>query len=103
MKMKPFSFPVHSRLAFREFGLSIGLRALGRLGGFIKRHPEIFRRSAPLISRVEGLLRYSSAIETIEKFWLDPSNREAKAWLAHRDINMVMLATSLAPDTFLTL
>jgi hypothetical protein len=39
----------------------------------------------------------------IENFWLERTNREAKSWMDHRDINMVMLATSLAPDGFLTL
>jgi hypothetical protein len=41
--------------------------------------------------------------QTIEKFWLDPRNRESETWAGHRDINMVMLATSLAPDGYLTL
>jgi hypothetical protein len=40
-------------------------------------------------------------IEKIESFWLDSSNRAVKTWADHRDINGVMLATSLAPDGFL--
>jgi hypothetical protein len=52
---------------------------------------------------VEDLLRYSPLAETIEDFWLEPINRKAGTWAAHRDINTVMLATSLAPDTYLTL
>jgi hypothetical protein len=36
-----------------------------------------------------------------EKFWLDEANRESESWIAHQDINAVMLATSLAPDGFL--
>jgi hypothetical protein len=39
--------------------------------------------------------------EKIEQFWLDGKNREASTWTEHREINMVMLATSLAPDGFL--
>jgi len=41
--------------------------------------------------------------EDIEMFWLERTNREANTWTEHRDINMVMLATSLAPDGYLTL
>jgi hypothetical protein len=37
----------------------------------------------------------------IERFWLDNKNREDGNWQEHRDINMVMLATSLAPEGFL--
>jgi len=45
----------------------------------------------------------SPCCEGIEKFWLDPASRENKTWRAHREINMVMLATSLAPEGFLSL
>ena len=41
--------------------------------------------------------------EIIEQFWMDNKNRQAKTWIEHREINMVMLATSLAPDRFLTI
>jgi hypothetical protein len=40
--------------------------------------------------------------ETIEKFWLDRKNQKASSWTEHRNINMVMLATRLAPDGYLT-
>ena len=39
--------------------------------------------------------------EQIEGFWLEGKNREAGTWTEHREINMVMLATSLAPEGFL--
>jgi hypothetical protein len=32
---------------------------------------------------------------------MDDRNRQASTWIEHREINMVMLATSLAPDEFL--
>ncbi len=48
-------------------------------------------------------MRYTPLSEIIEKFWLERKNREASSWTQHRDINMVMLATSLAPDGYLTL
>jgi hypothetical protein len=37
----------------------------------------------------------------IEQFWMDGKNRGASTWIEHREINMVMLATSLAPGGFL--
>jgi hypothetical protein len=37
----------------------------------------------------------------IEEFWLGEENRRTSGWISHRDINMVMLATSLVPDGFL--
>ena len=48
-------------------------------------------------------MRYQPLAENIETFWLEPANRESGTWQEHRDINMVMLATSLAPDGFLSL
>lgn len=47
--------------------------------------------------------KYMSIGEKIEACWLDDKNQASPAWKEHRDINMVMLATSLAPDGFLTL
>jgi hypothetical protein len=39
----------------------------------------------------------------IEQFWMDDENREGSTWIEHQEINMVMLATSLAPGRFLTI
>lgn len=47
-----------------------------------------------------SLMRDTAPRETIERFWCDCSHREASSWAAHRDINRVMLATSLAPDGY---
>ncbi len=52
---------------------------------------------------IEKLMRYIPLSEIIEKFWLERKNRKASSWTEHRNINMVMLATSLAPDGYLTL
>jgi hypothetical protein len=52
---------------------------------------------------LKTLSRYAKLREIIEKFWLEGANREAGSWMAHHDINRVMLATSLAPDGFLEL
>ena len=102
-KKNPWKLPADYRLAFRELGLSIGLRAFERLQGLVEENPGLFDKKLPLHSRIESLMQYKSFSEAIEMFWLENANREANSWIEHRDINMVMLATSLAPDGYLTL
>ena len=102
-RQNPLELPANYRLAFREVGLSIGLRAVEKLGKLIEKIPHLFNKKHPLHSRIESLMRYAPLIEIIEMFWLEQKNRQASSWTAHRDINMVMLATSLAPDGYLTL
>jgi hypothetical protein len=81
--------PAARRLGFRELGLSIGLHAVERLphgrGG---------------LERLEPFLPLAHIIET---HWLHPAHRDGPTWSSHRDINDVMLATSLVPDGYLTL
>jgi hypothetical protein len=96
------SMPVGYRLAFRELGLSIGLHGIGSL----RELTEGNQRSGPDVAmrrRIDGLAGYSPLVETIERFWSDPQNQNVKTWTEHREINMVMLATSLAPDEFLAI
>jgi hypothetical protein len=95
--------PVNYRLAFRELGLSIGLRAVQRLRGLIEDRAARFEAESAIPSSVEALKAYAPLTSRIERFWLDPVNQEAESWTAHHDINMVMLATSLAPDGYLKL
>ena len=64
-------------LAFRELGLAIGLQAAKKMR-VIKEHWSI--------------------INEINDYWLQHSD-----WMEHTDINQVMLATSLAPDGFLSI
>ena len=102
-RMNSLKLPVDYRLAFRELGLSIGIRAVEKLRGLIEEKPDMFKKGRTLLKRIEMLMLYAPLIEIIENFWLEPASRDAKSWTDHRDINMVMLATSLAPDGFLTL
>jgi hypothetical protein len=90
--------PPDYRLAFRELGLSIGLRAVKRTQDLLAQHPDAFDSVPTLRSRLELLMRYVPLIETIECFWLDAATREGATWREHQDINAVMLATSLAPE-----
>ena len=95
--------PADYRLAFRELGLSIGLGALERLPGLVERNEHTFVKEHDLRMRINALSRYETLKEAIDKFWLQNENQEAESWIAHRDINMVMLATSLSPDGYLRL
>ena len=94
-------YPGEYRLAFRELGLSIGLSAVENLMKWLEENPSLFSRRSYLQRLVEDLMEYMTLRETIEKFWMDDKNRQASTWIEHRDINMVMLATSLAPSRFL--
>ena len=94
-------FPARYRLAFREFGLSIGLAGVEKLPEWIAKNPNFSDRTSSLHHRVRALQKYVPLREKIEQFWLDGKNRESGTWTAHREINMVMFATSLAPEGFL--
>ncbi|MFW6218269.1 MAG: hypothetical protein ACOC4K_04670 [Verrucomicrobiota bacterium] len=77
--------PPEQRLAFRECGLSLGLRVFDgclRTGLF-----EQFQDAR--------LKSNESLAGEIETFWADPENREASTWTEHENINRVMLAASL--------
>ena len=93
--------PANHRLAFRELGLSIGMHAIERLLKLIEHAPQCFNRKSYLQSQAENLMKYAPLGNFIEKYWLDPKNRQDGNWLDHHDINMVMLATSLLPDGYL--
>jgi hypothetical protein len=93
--------PARHRLAFREFGLSVGLAGVEQLPAWIGKNPELFDRRGILRHQVQALAEYVPLREEIEQFWLDGTNRKSATWTEHREINTVMLATSLAPDGFL--
>ena len=94
--------PSDYRLAFRELGLSIGLHAIERLPELIKQSPR-FSANPRLHSQMKDLMRYTPLGNKIEAYWLNETNRQAETWTTHRDINMVMLATSLAPEGYISL
>ena len=91
-----------SRLAFRELGLSIGLKGVPMM-------EEVMRKSRPggispeIEQRLTDLERYSQMGQNMERFWTIPINQKVATWSEHREINMVMLATSLAPESFLSI
>ena len=94
-------YPGECRLAFRELGLSIGLYAVENLLRWLEENPSLFYRDSYLYRLVVDFIDYMPIREKIQQFWLDRKNREIGTWIDHREINMVMLATSLAPGGFL--
>lgn len=75
----------HRRLAFRECGLSLGLRAV-----------ESAHDSGVLPESCDRLSEYFPLAREIEDFWLESDNQQAESWAGHLDINAVTLAASLA-------
>ena len=91
--------PAELRLAFRELGLAIGLAGVVILQGGTARR-RLGAASAAILSEVARFLPLRGEIEA---FWLRPHSRRTSTWAEHADINDVMLATSLAPEGFLSL
>jgi hypothetical protein len=85
LKRSELGLPAGYRLAFRELGLAIGVRAVEHAG---------------LAGPFQPLMKLAPAIEA---FWLDERHQRSESWLEHQDINEVMLATSLAPEGFVLL
>jgi hypothetical protein len=88
------SYSAERRLAFRELGLSIGFQGLTHIRNLLEGDREL---TAP----ADDLLLHRPLVETIQTFWSDPANRRSSTWTDHRDINTVMLATSIAPQSYL--
>lgn len=88
--------PAESRLAFRELGLAIGLHALEHI------EPQA-GIGANVRAAIAHLAQYVSLAYRIDEYWSDPVPRRLASWTEHRDINDVMLATSLAPAGYLGL
>lgn len=94
-------YPAEYRLAFREFGLAIGLKAISSIAQNLRSYPQQFKNLDRLSCAVTMLEEFSRLHQSIVNFWLAPSSRAARTWVDHADINNVMLATSLAPSGYL--
>jgi hypothetical protein len=90
--------PARGRLAFRELGLAIGLAAIAEM-----QMNGLDRLDARETELIALLARHLPLCDQIESFWLDAEHRQSPIFVEHRDINEVMLATSLVPDGFLVL
>jgi len=100
-QLNPMNLPAGHRLAFRELGLSIGLRAVEKIRNLAQARPDEFKRIQPAYAQIGRLAHFVRLGESIAKFWLETRNRESQTWADHQDINSVMLATSLLPDGYL--
>lgn len=89
------------RLAFRELGLAIGLHAVPKMLAVLEGGAAAEPRNV-VKAQLETLMAVVPLAQSIETFWLQPANQRSVSWQAHGTINMVMLATSLAPDVFLS-
>jgi hypothetical protein len=96
----PLNLPAYYRLAFRELGLSTGLQAIRKLQEMTGQHPDLFLKLLGGM-KIERFDRYIPLSGAINAFWMEDRHREAASWKEHRNINMVMLATSLAPEGYL--
>ena len=95
--------PLEHRLAFRELGLAIGLHAVEHMWAAANSDAGHAATSAQLRAQLEAIMQYAPMREEIESFWRNASHRHSRSWNEHRDINEVMLATSLVPEGFLIL
>lgn len=94
--------PAIRRLAFRELGLAIGLSASELIQREVPEgHPHPAGR--PAGRTLEALASYRGLGAALVSFWLDPQHRQSPSWSEHRDINEVMLATSLTPEGYLVI
>ena len=89
--------PASQRLAFRELGLAIGLKAIP-----IILAPTTLAMKSDGGFRKRSHLQYQSLADEIVRAWLPFTQSPDELWQAHEDINDVMLATALIPNTFLS-
>jgi hypothetical protein len=95
--------PVEHRLAFRELGLAIGLRAVPIIARASQDESKAFGSRPALLRLIELLLAYERLSDEIIDLWLPYAEHPDKSWRAHQDINEVMLATAISPSTFLSI
>jgi hypothetical protein len=99
----PLNRPAAYRLAFRELGLAIGLQAADRIGSWLDAQEDRLGNAPAVHSRLRKITPYAGLRDSLETFWLDRRHQAVPSWTDHREINLVMLATSLAPDGYFTL
>jgi len=88
---RAYDAPAGQRLAFRELGLEIGLRAVERIAADPQCRPRVERAA-------QAVLVSAASLPDLAVFWSDPANRAAPSWTEHSEINAVMLAASLVPE-----
>src|SRR5262245_18516416 len=94
--------PTPPRLAFRSRALAIGLRALPIIADVVDKSRNMFERRPALRQTLDLLLSYLSLSDEIFGLWLPYAESRPESWRGHQDINEVMLATAIIPNTFLS-
>jgi hypothetical protein len=94
--------PAEHRLAFRELGLAMGLRAVPIIARAFRNESKAFGSRPSLLRLIDLLLPYERLSDEIIDLWLSQADDPDESWRAHQDINEVMLATAIAPSTFLS-
>ncbi len=102
MEADILDLPAAYRLAFRELGLCVGLKAIPRMNELFRERPDIFK-TKQLEKEIIALSAHVPLSKIIENFWLESENQQAASWKEHIDINTVTLATSLAPEGYLAI
>ncbi|MGB5964684.1 MAG: hypothetical protein WBG65_04020 [Sulfurimonadaceae bacterium] len=103
VRSETLRYPPEYRLAFRELGLSIGLHGVERVIHLLDEYADKFEQKEAIDEAVSRLQKQIALAEAIETFWTLPKHQQSSTWTEHIDINSVMLATSLAPDGFLSI
>jgi hypothetical protein len=96
------NWPIPHRLAFRELGLAISLRALPIIAEAVEKNRSTFGSRPALPRTIDLLLPYESLSDEIVGLWLPHAEHQDESWKAHQNINDVMLATAIIPDMFLS-
>jgi hypothetical protein len=102
VRFRSLDEPLRFRLAFRELGLALGLRAVPRLKALADSKRAHLEEVGFPFSRIEDLAGHDPLRETIETQWREAARKGHESWMNHQDINTVMLATSLAPESYLS-
>ncbi|MGB6020646.1 MAG: hypothetical protein WBF77_13720 [Sulfurimonadaceae bacterium] len=103
VRSETLRYPPEYRLAFRELGLSIGLHGVERVIHLLDEYADKFEQKEAIDEAISRLQKQIALAEAIETFWTLPKHQQSSTWTEHIDINSVMLATSLAPDGFLSI
>ncbi|HXX06585.1 MAG TPA: hypothetical protein VEJ43_00770 [Pseudolabrys sp.] len=102
VRARPLAEPASNRLAFRELGLAIGLKAVPSIRHRITEHGTHFENRTNLRRAINLIETHASMSDEIIGAWLPHAEDQDKNWRRHQDINEVMLSTALVPNTFLS-
>jgi hypothetical protein len=101
LQQRPLARDPEERLAFRELGLAIGLSAASRLWRLLEHDHAPITGQPAVRASLDALIAQVPLARRITAHWSEAKARATSGWLAHEDINAVMLATSLAPAGYL--